>query len=297
MRNQLPERMVPLVTERPRARLLAASVLLFAGFALRMVVASPVAAANELTNGSVTPALGTTQTSFAFSVDYQTSSPQQAASSVTVIVGPASVGLALTAGTATNGTWTGQSTLPAGTWQVTFVADIQGSDPTLVGPTVVVVGPVPTPTPSPVPTPTPTATPPPPPTPTAVPTPSPPGPTAAPNPTFGPPLPSAAPTPSGSATPTPSASRSSSARPTPSASASATDAEESGRPSGGGSPSRPSASATPADAPRDSAGATNPWLFVGGGLAFLGALILGDQWLLRRSERRPAPVEGEQPTT
>ena len=160
------------------------------------MVASPVAAANELRNGSVTPPLGTTQTSFAFSVDYVTTSAQQAASSVTAIVGPASIGLALTAGTTTDGTWTGSSTLPAGTWQVTFVAEIQGSDPTLIGPTVIVIGPAPTATPTPVPTPPPTATPPTPtPTPTAAPTPNPPRPTAGPGPTFGPPISSGSPPP------------------------------------------------------------------------------------------------------
>ena len=37
----------------------------------------------------------------------------------------------------------------------------------------------------------------------------------------------------------------------------------------------------------------NPWLFVGGGLAFLGAVIIGDQWALRRAARPPPPVEGE----
>ena len=280
--------MVPIETERPRGHLLAAGVLL-ATFALPAVFASPVAAADELRNGSVTPASGTTQTSFAFSVDYVTPSPQQAASSVTALVGPASVGLALTAGSATNGTWTGQSTLPAGTWQVTFVAETQGSDPTLIGPTVVVVGPPPTATPTPMPTPPPTATPPPA-TPTAAPTPIPP-PTGAPPPTFGPPIPGGTPAASELATPTVSASASRSASPTPSASA--TGANETPRPSGAGAPGFPSPSAAPAEESSDTEATTNSWVFVGGGLAFLGALILGDQWLLRRAGRSPGPVEGE----
>jgi len=290
MRDQLPERMVPVETARPRGHLLAASVLLLASIALPGVFASPVAAANELRNGSVTPVLGTTQTSFTFSVDYATPSPQQAASSVTALVGPASVGLVLSAGTATNGTWTGQSTLPAGTWQVTFVAETQGSDPTLTGPPVVVVELPPTATPTPMPTPPPTATPPPA-TPTAAPRPIPPMPTGAPPPTFGPPIPSGTPAAPELATPTASASPTSSARPTPSASA--TGASESARPSGAAAPRTPSPSAPPAEDPTETAAGTNPWLFVGAGLAFLGALILGDQLLLRRAGRSPAPVEGE----
>ena len=290
MRDQLPERTVPFEAERPRGHLLAASVIL-ATLVLPAVFASPVAAANELRNGSVTPTLGTTQTTFAFSVDYVTPSAQQAASSVTAVVGPASVGLRLTAGTATDGTWTGQSTLPAGTWQVTFVAATQGSDPTLAGPTVVVVGPPPTATPTPVPTPPPTATPPPA-TPTPAPTANPPRPTGTPPPTFGPPIPSGTPDASAQATPTGSPSPSRSARATPSASATGA-ASESARPSGAGAPSLPSPSAQAAEGSSDTAGGTNPWLFVGGGLAFLGALILGDQLLLRRAARSPAPVEGE----
>ena len=290
MRDQLPARKMPIETERPRAHLLASSVLFLVLFAMAAVFTSPVAAADELRNGSVTPALGTTQTSFAFSVDYVTPSAPQEASAVTAVVGPTSVGLSLTAGTATNGTWTGQSTLPAGTWQVTFVAETPGSDPTLAGPTVVVVGPPPTATPTPVPTPPPTA-PPPPATPTAAPTPIPPRPTGAPPPTFGPPIPSGTPLASELATPTASASPSRSARPTPSASA--TDASESARPLGAGAPSLPSPSAAPAEDASETVPSTNPWVFVGGGLAFLGALILGDQWLLRRASRSPAPVEGE----
>src|SRR6188474_325990 len=134
MPDQLPERVVPFVPEHPGVRLLAAGVLL-ATLVLPAVFASPAAGAAALTNGSVTPATGTTLTNFAFSVDYI--APGQAATAVTALVGPASVGLTLTAGTATDGTWTGQSTLPAGTWQVTFVASTPGNDPTLSGPTVV----------------------------------------------------------------------------------------------------------------------------------------------------------------
>jgi hypothetical protein len=291
MRDQLPERVVPLVPEHPGGHLLAAGVLL-ATLALPAVFASPVAAATPLRNGSVTPALGTTQTSFAFSVDYVTPSPQQAASSVTAVVGPTSVGLTLTTGTATDGTWTGQSTLPAGTWQVTFVAATAGSDPTLSGPTVVVVGPPPSATPTPAPTPRPTASP----RPTANPTPAPtrtpiPPPTAAPIPTFGPPIPSGTPAASGRPTPTGSPSGSGPARPTPSASAAG--ASESARPSAATGSSLPSPSAAPAEASKDPGLGANPWLFVGGGLAFVGAVIIGDQMALRRAARRPPPVEGE----
>ena len=69
MRDQLPERVVPFVPEHPGGRLLAAGVLL-ATLVLPAVFASPVAGAAALTNGSVTPPAGTTQTTFAFSVDY-----------------------------------------------------------------------------------------------------------------------------------------------------------------------------------------------------------------------------------
>jgi hypothetical protein len=57
--------------------------------------------------------------------------------------------------------------------------------------------------------------------------------------------------------------------------------------------SLPSPSATTAEASNDPAVGANPWLVVGTGLAFVGAVIIGDRLALRRASRRPPPVGGE----
>jgi len=170
------------------------AVLLAAGWVSSAVAVSP----NQLSDGSVIPGSGTTVTTFDFSVRYVSSNGWDAAS-VNALVAGLNISLALVNGTAADGTWSGASQLPEGSWPVTFAADaVQGNRPSLVGPTVVVSAalPFPTPTPSPIPTPPPT------PAPTPAPTPSP-TPTPAPTPTASTPSPSPAPTASTPSTSTP----------------------------------------------------------------------------------------------
>ena len=120
----------------------------------------PVAAApgsNVLTNGTVTPGSGTVTTSFLFSVDY--SSPAAfAAISVVAVVAGKTVPLTLVSGTDIAGTYRGSALLPAGSWPITFQATAtKRNNPTLLGPTVVVLAPTPTPRPTLGPTPAPPA--------------------------------------------------------------------------------------------------------------------------------------------
>ena len=91
---------------------------------------------------------GTTATSFDFSVAYNSSQPVRNALSVWAEVGSVTVPLTLASGNTHAGTWTGSSTLPVGSWQVTFHATI-AADPQpepFIGP-VVTVTQAPTPTP------------------------------------------------------------------------------------------------------------------------------------------------------
>ena len=175
---------------------------LLAALLLAGPVSSVSAAPNQLWDGLVTPATGTTTTTFGFSVHY-TSSNGTPALSVEALIASMRIPLSLTQGTLSDGTWTAGSPLPQGTWTVVFRADAaSGQDPSLTGPTVVVSGPNPTPMPTapptPIPTPIPTASPTPIPTapPTPAPTPRPsatpgqtPNPTSAPTPPTPPPTP------------------------------------------------------------------------------------------------------------
>jgi hypothetical protein len=96
-------------------------------------------------------------------------------------------------GSSSNGTFGGTTTLPVGSWPVTFFADAStGKDDRLVGPTVTVTSGA---TPRPTVAPTPTSAPPP----TPVPTPAPPPLTA--TPLQATPLPSTAASPAGSGSP------------------------------------------------------------------------------------------------
>jgi hypothetical protein len=105
---------------------------------------------NQLSAPTVSPTKGETTTTFSFSVRYVGRHP---ATSVTVVVGPRTIRLALTAGTASDGTYAGSSQLPAGTWPVTFNAvAAKGNPPTISGGTVTVAGPTPSPKPSVAPT-------------------------------------------------------------------------------------------------------------------------------------------------
>lgn len=276
---------------RRACRVLAAALM--AGVAGFLVPASVGAAANTLSNGLVVPATGTVATPFAFSVQY-TSDQGFAAGSVWADVAGATVTLALVSGSADDGTFAGSSTLPAGTWLVTFLADaVQGNDPTLVGPTLTVIDPTATPTPSP----SPTAAPTPPPSPPPAPTPKPPRtprPTTAPTsrPTSSPTsLPVASPPtlpPGGLVAPGPTTAQAS-------VPAGAPSADPSGR-----SSSTPVASGVPApatgrvtDEPDPAADETttsgSPWLFVGGGMSAIGAAILAGNWVRWRRKRPAGP--------
>jgi hypothetical protein len=86
------------------------------------------------------PTDGTPLTAFQFSVRYL-STAGNPASGVSAHVGSLEILLQLTSGSATEGTWTGGSLLPVGTWNLTFhaVAD-QGPSPSLAGPTLSVAG-------------------------------------------------------------------------------------------------------------------------------------------------------------
>lgn len=149
------------------------------------LAAAPIAAAappNRLQAPSASPTSGTTATDFTFSVRYR-SGDGSPASSVTAAVAGLTLYLTLASGTATDGVYTGSSTLPAGTWMVTFEAITpSGDNPTATaGPVQVTVPPTPAPVP--------TAPPPPPPPPPPAPAPVTPPPAT---PTTPPPLPSEA---------------------------------------------------------------------------------------------------------
>ena len=244
-------------------RLVAAAVLV--SITALMAPSHMLAVGNTLSNGSVDPTTGTIATVFAFQVDY--TSPQGFdAASLWADVAGTTVGLVLVSGVADDGTFSGSSSLPAGSWPVTFRADaIQGSDPTLAGPTLTVIDPNATPPPTPVPPPAPPTNPPP--TPAPTPPPDLPAPTLPPSETVAP----------GVSTPS-----------TPGAS-SATSPATSGQPS-----SAPMASGVQGRSPEPSAGepdpsgrSGNPWLFVGGGMSAMGAAILAGHWAGRRRRRRP----------
>jgi hypothetical protein len=287
---------------RPR---LARAGVLGVGIALVSLLVPPDArAVNTLSNGVVSPSSGSTLTTFVFTVDYFSNNGQEA-TSVRALVGDEVVALSLVDGDANDGTFSGSSTLPAGSWPVTFEAFSQGQDPTLAGPTVVVIGPTPQPTPTSAPTPTPTARPRP--TPRVSPRPTPAAtaaPTATPNP------PRSTPRPAARATPRPTPASAVPTAPTaPAATATAT-ATGSGSPSAdpsatpGGTPLPGIATATPAptsgegaivptptdgsqpgrEAPGIGAG-RGPLLVLGGGLAAGGFAVLAVQ--LGRRRRRP----------
>jgi hypothetical protein len=119
--------------------------------ALAMAPSSVFAAApNELLSAAITPPAGTTSTLFELSVRYR-SPAGNAADSVTAAVAGKTVTLHLTSGSAVDGTWTGSTALPVGSWMVTLQAYAsKGVDPTAtIGPIGVGLG-VPQPSSSPV---------------------------------------------------------------------------------------------------------------------------------------------------
>ena len=119
----------------------------------------PTRAASALSDATVSPTAGTTATPFTLTVRYtSTDRPTRPAQSVWAQVGGARIALVKVAGTAHDGTWQATTTLPAGTWPVTFHAAASGEpapDP-ISGPTVTVTpapaAPQPTIAPQPVPT-------------------------------------------------------------------------------------------------------------------------------------------------
>jgi hypothetical protein len=119
---------------------------------------SAAAAAAKLTGGTVTPTTGTTATAFQFSVHFIGSATDEAVT-VSASVAGGTVPLSLFSGTVRNGTWTGSSTLPVGSWTVTYQSTSTGlTNPPFELPGQVVVT-APTPPPTPAPTPVPTARP------------------------------------------------------------------------------------------------------------------------------------------
>ncbi len=116
------------------------------------------AAPNQLFGPTASPTSGGTSTVFSFGVHYVGAYP---ATSVTAVAGTRTIALSLTSGSADDGTYAGSSTLPAGTWTITFHAvATKGNSPSLTGPTVTVAAPpAPTKTAAPRPAATPAATP------------------------------------------------------------------------------------------------------------------------------------------
>ena len=149
---------------------LAASVAL--GLTLILADASVAAGPTRLNQGTVSPTTGTTTTVFAYSVHYVGNTTLgETAISVTAEASDGSTtrttSLSRISGSTLDGIWTGSTTLPAGSWTVTFHAvGSLGTTPSSTAVSVVVAGPTPTPVPTPVP-------PPPTPRPTARPTPRP----------------------------------------------------------------------------------------------------------------------------
>lgn len=103
---------------------------------------------NQLVEPAVSPAIGTTTTSFQLSVRYL-SSAENAATAVTAEVAGLTLPLTLVSGSAVDGRWSVSSLLPAGTWRATFRAvATEGPSPSLAGVTVgVLLAEAPTPIP------------------------------------------------------------------------------------------------------------------------------------------------------
>jgi hypothetical protein len=87
---------------------------------------------------SASPLIGTTETVFKYSVHYSGTAGGPAAS-LRVDAANMSIGLHLASGTRADGTWTGSSLLPSGTWLIRFSATLSdGSASTLDGPIILV---------------------------------------------------------------------------------------------------------------------------------------------------------------
>ena len=278
-RNDTTGRGTPAAVPRP-ARVLGAVAAALVVLSLANPAAT-VRAAGTLSAGNVTPTSGTTATSFGFSVHYtSTGSPSQPAGAVSAQVGSVTVPLTRVSGSANDGTWEGSSTLPAGTWQVTFIAVTSDPQPDpLLARFVTVTGPPP-------PTPTPQPTAPPTPVPTAPPQPtSPPGPFPTPRPAPQPTQPPSAdddPTQAPSPSPSPSPTATGSARPRTSTPTPSPTAE----PDDDASPTPEAAAADegPASPPGSSLAS---FLVVGGTMSLAGAAVLARQWYVTRRAGSP----------
>lgn len=278
---------------RTRRRLRTAVLLALGGMAVALAVPRP-AAANALTDAVVMPRTGTPTTSITFRVDYVAAPPQpRGAEAVWAEVVRTSDGAVVTVqlaleagGSPTDGTWSGSSTLPAGSWQVTFRVEAeQGvAVPEADGGPVEIADESPTPTPPPDPTAAPTSAPSPSPSPGASPAPGPPGPP-------GPPPPSPRSTSTPGASPGEPLTSVSPDATAPASAASATASDASARDDEGASPTAvTSASPDGTLEPNERGGArfglVVPWLLLGGALASSGAVVLATQWLAWR-RRRP----------
>jgi hypothetical protein len=130
-------------------------VLAAAAAALLGAPSAAFAASTSLGSATVSPGSGTTDTTFVFTVSFD-GAGKFSATSVTVSVAGRTLPMSRVSGTALLGVYRAASTLPAGTWSVTFNATVaQGPSASLAGPTVRVIVPA-TPMPTLAPTPVPT---------------------------------------------------------------------------------------------------------------------------------------------
>ncbi len=96
---------------------------------------SVFAARNSLSAPSVTPATGTTATTYTFRISYD----GFPAIGVRVAVAGRSIGLSLVSGSTSHGAWSASARLPAGTWSTSFGAEVErGNAPILAGPQIIV---------------------------------------------------------------------------------------------------------------------------------------------------------------
>jgi hypothetical protein len=102
------------------------------------------AAPNQLTQPSLQPIAGTTETPFVLSVAYR-SEAGNPASAVTANVAGRTISMSIVAGTHVDGSWRATTLLPLGSWTVTFNAVAKGNDPQISGGMITVSGPQPTP--------------------------------------------------------------------------------------------------------------------------------------------------------
>lgn len=153
MREQDYRQLHPRDLRRPVVASIAVATV---ALCLYLITAGITAAApaNQLLNGDVIPKTGTTKTTFAFIVRYDSGQGNEP-TSVSAVAGNLVIPLHLVSGTRAHGRYRATAKLPAGTWRVMFQATTaRGNDPTLNGPTVKVTGTKPSTTPRPTPRPT-----------------------------------------------------------------------------------------------------------------------------------------------